>query len=112
MDVQRERMQGGKAGGRRERTHTANSMRVGRQVVRDRSSVLVPMYTNAKTASGKLIKVVYCLMQVTKLVHATYVVTSLTGGSWAIRFSNDNSACFLCGKFWLLDGDHAFTVRR
>jgi hypothetical protein len=57
--------------------------------------VLVPMYTNAKTAGGKLTAVVYCLMQVTKLVHATYVVTSLPGGSWAIRFSNDNSACFL-----------------
>jgi hypothetical protein len=59
--------------------------------------VLVPMYTNAKTTGGKLTKVVYCLMQVTRLVHATYVVTSLPGGSWAIRFSNDNSACFLCG---------------
>jgi len=74
--------------------------------------VLVPMYTNAKTTGGKLTKVVYCLMQVTRLVHATYVVTSLPGGSWAIRFLNDNSACFLCGKFWLLDEDHVFTVRR
>jgi len=61
--------------------------------------VLVPMYTHAKTAGGKMTAVVYCLMQVTKLVHATYVVTSLPGGSWAIRFSMDNSACFLCGKF-------------
>ena len=74
--------------------------------------VLVPMYTNAKTAGGKMTAVVYCLMQVTKLVHATYVVTSLPGGSWAIRFSMDNSACFLCCKFWLLDDDHVFTVRR
>ena len=74
--------------------------------------VLVPMYTNAKTTSRKLASVVYCIMEVTRLVHVTYVVTSLPGGSWVIRFSNNNSACFLCGKFWLLDHEHVFGVRR
>ena len=42
--------------------------------------VLVPIYSLAKNTEGQLVCVVYAIMEVAKLVHTSYLVTTIPGG--------------------------------